>query len=90
MNYTRPNDIDHKDNPSDWLFGALAFSRALGKILKEKEGIVVHIVGDMKDLTEYEKIIIYNSNEMIHIMECTEDLPDGQLIWMHDDENSEV
>ncbi len=38
MNYTRPLHLEQDDLPIDWLASSLTFARALGLILKEKEG----------------------------------------------------
>ena len=47
MNYTRPNDSNHKDRPEDWLSSALIFASALGTMLDDNIGVVVDIKGDM-------------------------------------------
>jgi hypothetical protein len=88
MNYTRPNNIDREDTPQDWLNASLLFASALGYILKEKEGVVVDIKGDVniKDLLNEncKKVFVYASEEQIHIKECWDDIPAGTLVWMHD------
>jgi hypothetical protein len=56
------------------------FAVALGKLLKEKEGIVVEIAG--------EKCIVFNADEQIQIEECDEQsahLECGQMLWLHDE-----
>ena len=90
MNYTRPNSIDHTDKPEDWLNSALLFASALGHILKETEGVVVDIAGDvqMDNLLERGciKVFIHASKHKIHITECWDDIPEGTMVWMHESE----
>ena len=87
MNYTRPNDLDRDDTPEDWLNSALLFAGALGHLLKENEGVVVDVKGDVK-ITELldediHKVIIYSKGEQINITSCEDDIPEGSMIWMH-------
>jgi hypothetical protein len=86
-NYTRPNDKEYEDDPEDWLASALVFGKALGHMLRENEGVVVKLENDMLDLkvleeTDFNKVIVYNHGDQIHIINCDQDLKDGQLIWM--------
>lgn len=48
MNYTRPNDPSYEDKAEDFLHGSLIFARALSYMLREGQGIVIELVGDMK------------------------------------------
>lgn len=87
MNYTKPEDPNHEDSALDWLTAMLSFSQALGYLLKPNEGVVIDVVGDMKhQLSEYNKLIVYNPDggTDIKVIVCDEDIPAGQLIWMHD------
>lgn len=89
-NYTQPDDPDHEDDPEEWLSSSLIFAKALGKILRENEGIVVELVGDMRLIwPTIKKVIVCNYEGMIHVIECEEDLEDGQLVWMKPPENKE-
>ena len=90
MNYTRPNDEEHNDNANDWLSTSLIFASALGKILKEDEGIVVKIRGDMNVglswlLDDVKSVIVYSKENQIHIMEGGEHLENGNMVWLHAD-----
>ena len=85
-NYTRPNDPTHEDSPKDWLQSALVFAAALGILLKENEGVVVELAGDAIGLCETKKVVIYNKGHQIKVTELEEDLPEGQLVWMHETE----
>jgi len=53
-NYTNPEQSGQVQDPQDLVNASLIFARALGLILKEGEGIVVDIKGDInlgEDLT---------------------------------------
>lgn len=78
MNYTKPNDLDHKDNPEDWLNGALVFAGALSLILEENTGVVVEVKGDMKNpINENSnKVVVFKKDNMIHI----DDIQDESLV----------
>lgn len=87
MNYTRPNDPDHIDDPKEWLYGALVFSRALGLIIHEGEGIVIDLVGDMKHLyPKAKRVIVHSNGENVTITNATErdDLKEGDIVQMID------
>ena len=91
-NYTQPDNSDHEDEAGDWLLSALIFGGALGHILRENEGVVVKLKNDMLKLsvipkTDFGKVIVYNYNNQIHIVNCDQDLKDGQLIWMEHENN---
>lgn len=91
-NYTRPNDPDHQDDPQDWLSGALIFGRALGLMLRNKEGIVVDIsTGDavLSSDPDATKVIVFAEDHMINIIPCYDDFEEGQMIWMDDEEGEE-
>lgn len=92
-NYTQAHKEDHVDEADDWLASALIFAGALGHILRENEGVVVKLKNDMLKLnlvptTDYGKVIVYNYNDQIHVVNCDQDLKDGQLIWMHHEEEN--
>jgi CMP-2-keto-3-deoxyoctulosonic acid synthetase len=85
MNYTRPNNPEHVDTPQDWLNSALIMTAALSHILKENEGVVVKIQGDMQLVEPAEgitKVVVYKEGPQIHIMNCEQDLPDGTMVWL--------
>ena len=95
MNYTNPNEPNYKDKPEDWLNSALIFTKALGKILRINEGVLIHLEGDMIETLPEEwkgttKVIVYKSdNNMVNVIKPKEeDLPegivDGQLIILDD------
>jgi len=92
MNYTKPNDEEHNDNPNDWLSSALIFAGALGSLLKEDEGVVVKIRGDMNlgfpgilD-SGVNTVIVYNKDNQIRIDSTNSKYLNGQMVWYHDDE----
>ena len=82
MNYTNPNS-EKDDDPKDWLSSALIFTGALSHLLQENEGVVVHLKGDMNLMfPDIDKVIVYRTDTQIRIVDCSDDLPDGQLIVM--------
>jgi hypothetical protein len=86
MNYTNPEDQEHEDRPEDWLNSALIFARTLGLILRENEGMIVDLQGDMIFPGEesVKKVIVYSRDKQIRILECEDDLPEGQFVIVHD------
>lgn len=77
MNYTNPNDNEHQDSPEDWLNSALVLTQAIGAILNENEGVVVELKGDAKNIG-HDKVIVFSSDDQIHIQECDPGLKHGQ------------
>jgi hypothetical protein len=89
-NYTHPDDPQHQDDPEEWLATSLIFAKALGNILQENEGIVVKLEGDMKMLWPIaDRVIVCKYDDMINILNCEEELPDGQLIWLNSPNDTE-
>jgi hypothetical protein len=91
MNYTNPTDIDYKDKSEDWLNSALMFTRALSLLLKENEGVVIDIHGDMQTWLSEEgkvldKAIVYHGNEQVHVIACEDDVPEGTLVLIDNEE----
>lgn len=83
MNYTKPNDLDHNDKPSDWLNSSLIFGRALSLILEENTGVVVSMKGEMKNPinNESDKVVVFYMNGMIHVDDIQNpDLVEGDFI----------
>lgn len=83
MNYTKPNNLDYSDKPEDWLNSSLIFTRALSLILEENTGIVVEVVGDMKNPinSESNKVVVFYKDNMIHIDNVQdESLVEGDFI----------
>lgn len=86
MNYTKPNELTHNDDPSDWLNCALIFTRSLSFLLENSEGIIVDLKNDMK-FGDYKKVIVYRDNKQVKIVEYDGEEPEGTLTWMHDEED---
>lgn len=86
MNYTNPENPDHQDTPEDWLNSSLIFARTLSLILHENEGMIVQLQGDMKlfDDESITKVIVYKNQGMMRVIECEEDLPEGQFVIVSD------
>lgn len=83
MNYTKPNDLEHNDKPSDWLNSSLIFGRALSLILEENTGIVVNMKGEMKNPinNESDKVVVFYMDGMIHVDDIQNpDLVEGDFI----------
>ncbi len=86
MNYTHPDNPDYSDSPADWLNSSLIFARSLSLILKENEGIVVDLKGDMffDDEGKIKKVIAFKSGDVIRVIECEDDLKEGSWVIVHD------
>ena len=78
-NYTNPEESEQDQNPQDLLNGLLIFANALGLILKQGQGIVIDVKGDVK-LPEMNKVIVYKNNERIHITNCKENFEEGSVV----------
>jgi hypothetical protein len=83
MNYTKPNDDNHEDKPSDWLNSTLIFGRALSLLIDENEGIVVSIKGDMINPINpgNNKVVVFYKDGMIHVDDIQDpDLKEGDFV----------
>ena len=81
-NHLNPNEENFQDNPQDLLNASLLFARALGLILKEGEGIVVDVIGDINLGEEVKKVIVFKFENQVHIYKCEEDIPEGNAVTM--------
>jgi hypothetical protein len=86
-NHTNPEQAGEGQNPQDLINASLIFARALGLILKDAEGIVVDVVGDINLGPEVKKVIVFKHNEQVHIYKCEDDLEEGTAVNM--DTNNE-
>lgn len=87
MNYTRPDDEDHVDDPQEWLNSALIFARTISLLLEEREGVVVDITGDAYNpVGESKKIIVFRDEGMIHIDNFEKDAEEGTFCTVIKDE----
>ena len=87
-NYTNPEAGDTKQDVQDLLNASLIFARALGLILKNGEGIVVDVVGDINLGPDVKKVIVFEYNDQVHIYKCEEDLEEGTAVNMDSNNNS--
>ena len=81
-NYTNPEQTGQGQNPQDLINASLIFARALGLILKEGEGIVVDIKGDINLGEDVKKVIVFEYQNQVHIYKCEEDLEEGTAVNM--------
>jgi hypothetical protein len=81
-NHLKPNEEGFQDNSQDLINASLLFARALGLILKENEGIVVDVVGDIKLGEEVKIVIVFIFENQVHIYKCDEDIPEGNAVNM--------
>jgi hypothetical protein len=81
-NYTNSGQSDQERNPQDLLNASLIFARALGFILKDSEGIVVDIKGEINLGENVKKVIVFKNEEQVHIYMCEEDIPEGTAVNM--------
>ena len=82
VNYTNPKNAGEGQNPQDLINASLIFARALGLILKDGEGIVVDVVGDINLGEEVKKVIVFEYKDQVHIYKCEEDLEEGTAVNM--------
>ena len=87
QNYTNPDQTGEGQTPQDLINASLIFARALGLILKNGEGIVVDVVGDINLGPEVKKVIVFEYNDQVHIYKCEEDLEEGTAVNM--DQNND-
>lgn len=81
-NHSKQNEEGYQDGPQELLNASLIFARALGLILKENEGIVVDVVGDINLGEEVKKVIVFKFENQVHIYKCDEDIPEGNAVNM--------
>ena len=81
-NHLKPKKEGYQDNPQDLLNSSLIFARALGLILKDGEGIVVDIKGDINLGEDVKKVIVFEYQNQVHIYKCEEDLEEGTAVNM--------
>jgi len=85
MNYTKPNDPNHKDTPEDWLLGALLFSKTLGLIFPENKGVVIDLEGDMlKIYPNAKRVIVASQDKQIVVIDADDrsDLNEGDWVQL--------
>lgn len=66
-------------NPQDWLNASFLFAKALNLVLKSNEGIVVD-VDDTVNLPGTKKVIVYKSENQIHLYHCDDDYEEGTVV----------
>jgi len=81
-NHLKPNEGGYQDNPKDLLNASLIFARALGLIMKEGEGIVIDVTGEVDLGDDTKKVIVFEYQNQVHIYKCEEDLPEGTVVKM--------
>jgi hypothetical protein len=81
-NHLKPNEEGYQDNPQDLLNASLIFARALGLIMKEGEGIVIDVTGQINLGDDTKKVIVFEYQNQVHIYKCEEDLPEGTVVNM--------
>ena len=90
-NYTNSKQSGQEQNPQDLLNASLIFARALSLILKQGEGLVVDIKGNINLGEDVKKVIVFQHQEQVHIYKCEEDIPEGTAVNMNPPEdNSEI
>jgi hypothetical protein len=88
-NYTNPEQSGQVQDPQDLVNASLIFARALGLILKEGEGIVVDIKGDIDLGDDVKKVIVFQHQNQVHIYKCDEDLEEGTAVNMDTNKGSD-
>lgn len=83
VNYSKPNDENHKDEPKDWLNSSLIFGRTISLLMDDNSGVVVEMKGDMFNPIDKNsnKVVVFRKDNMIHIDNVQDDsLLEGDLI----------
>ena len=88
-NHLKPEDPNYEKTTQDLVNASLIFGRALGIILKEKQGIVIDVKGDIKFPEEVKKVIVFKFEERVHIHKCDEDLEEGMSVNLETDSPEE-
>jgi hypothetical protein len=88
-NYTNPGQSGQEQNSQDLINASLIFARALGLILKNTEGIVVDIKGDVVLNDSVKKVIVFKNEDQIHIYKCDENLDEGTAVNMDTTDSNE-
>jgi hypothetical protein len=88
-NHLKPEDQNYENTTQDLVNASLIFGRALGIILKEKQGIVIDVKGDIKFPEEVKKVIVFKFEERVHIHNCHEDLEEGISVNLETDSPEE-
>jgi hypothetical protein len=88
-NHLKPEDQNYENTTQDLINASLIFGRALGIILKEKQGIVIDVKGDIKFPEEVKKVIVFKFEERVHIHNCHEDLEEGISVNLETDSPEE-
>lgn len=80
------DDIKQEANfdgsPEDWLKTSIIFARTISLFLKEKEGIVVDIKGDVELGDNIEKVIVFKKDGQIVINAIEMELEEGSIMMV--------
>ncbi len=92
-NYTQPDNKQYEDSPKDWLKLALVFGRALGLILREKEGVVVSLQNNMLSFFPgLRKVVVHRETGQIRVSALEgfsgihKNSPEGCMVWVHNED----
>lgn len=81
--------VENTDNNMDgnYQIASLIFANALGFLLKETEGVAIVPKNDILKAVspETKALMVFRKNGQIHITASEEEIDDGTLIWMHDE-----
>ena len=79
-NKTETNQIQQ-----DWYKAAMIFSKALGLILDEDQGIIIDLNDTTKipELDDVNKVIVFRKDNQVHIAPCTEDIAEGETVILN-------
>lgn len=68
------------------LNASILFAKALSFILKNGEGIVVDVNEGMNFNQDVKKVIVFKFSDRIHIYKCDEDITEGTVVHLEQDE----
>jgi hypothetical protein len=63
----------------------------LGHLLQEGEGLIVDVVGDI-EWDKAKKVMVFSEGGQVRVVGCNDDmdLPDGQMLWVHKNEDGDT
>lgn len=78
-----------EDKKNELANASLVFAKALGLILKDKEGVVVDASGDITFPDGVKKVVVFKLEDQIHIYKCEDEFEEGTIVNLQMDLSNE-